>query len=115
MLEVGGGFVTVAFSNGEEAGGGDPGGEGFGRRALGQDVPGDLFAQKLVEGLVVVERLDDPVPVLGGFAHRVVGAIACGVGVAGDIEPVPAPAFAISLGGEQALDDALEGAGCGVF
>ena len=40
--------------------------------------------------------------------------VALGVGVAGDVEPVAAPALAVVRRGEQAIDEAGEGVGGGV-
>ena len=107
VLVVGRGLVAVALANREEAGGGDAAGVLVRRALRGEKVAGDLLADELVEGLVGVEGVHDPVAILHGLAHGVVRAVAGGVGVAGDIEPVAAPALAVGRGGEQALDERL--------
>ena len=72
-------------------------------------VAGDLLAQELVVGLVVVEGVDDVVAV----PPRVVAAVVLleprRVGVAGHVHPVPAPALAVVRRVEQALDQPLPG------
>ena len=40
------------------------------RRTRGQQVPGDLFANELVIGLIAVERIDDIVAVTPGMGVR---------------------------------------------
>ena len=70
-------------------------------------VTGELFADELVERLVVVGRFDhdnrDSANDHGrtGSGFRV----AVGVRVAGDVEPVTAPAFAVVRRGEQAINE----------
>ena len=63
----------------------------------GELVGGDLLDDEPVVGQVVVERADDLVAV--GVRVRVAALlledVALGVGVAGDVEPVPAPALAV--------------------
>ena len=71
--------------------------------ALRRAVAGQLRADELVIGQVVVERVDHPVaPVVdaGRGIHALVG-----VGIAQDVEPVAAVADAVLLAGEQAVDD----------
>ena len=119
MLVVGRGLVAVALANGEEAGGGDAAGVLVRRTLRGEEVAGDLLANELVEGLVGVESVHDPVAILHGLAHGVVRAVASGVGVAGDVEPVAAPAFAVGGGGEEAVNEGsqcgMRNAECGIF
>ena len=63
-----------------------------------EEVAGELLAEELVVGLVAVEGVDHPVAVPPGVRQRVVAVLAGGVGVADEVEPVPAPALAV--GGE---------------
>ena len=81
--------------------------------ASGQQVAGQLLDRELVERQVAVEGVDDPVAVLPDRA-RGVDAVAVGVGVAGQVEPVPAPALAVVRRGEQPVDQPLVGVGPGV-
>ena len=74
----------------------------------GQQVAGELLADELVVGQVAVEGVDHPVAVAVHLRDRVVGVVAGGVGVADDVEPVPAPALAVGRRGEQPVDDLRE-------
>ena len=76
-----------------------------------QLVAGDLFLDEAVVGLVGVEGLDDVVAIAPGVGARLVGLEAVGLGVAGEVEPVAAPALAVVRRGEQAVDELLEGVG----
>ena len=69
----------------------------------GEQIAGELFDRKLIEGLIRVEGLDHPVAPnpLEGVA---VLLIAVGISVAGGIEPRQRHAFAIMWGGQQAID-----------
>ncbi len=69
-------------------------------------VGGDLFDEELVIGFVVFEGLDDVVAVgIGvGVAAFFLEDVAFGIGVAGDIEPVAGPAFAVAGGVEELFD-----------
>ena len=77
--------------------------------AGGEQVARELFEDELVVGLVAVEGGDDVVAVAPGVAVGDVLVEAVGVGVAGQVEPVPAPALAVLGRGEQPLDDPGEG------
>ena len=77
------------------------------------DVGGELVLDEPIEAEVFVERADDVVaigigeradPVVAEHQHAVLG-----VGVAGDVEPVPAPALAVMRRGQQPIDDPGEG------
>ena len=85
-----------------------------GRWVGGQDVAGELFADKLIERLVVLEGVDHIVAVEASFGDGIVGVVAGRVGVAHDVEPVASPAFAVVGRGEQAFDEAGPGVGRGV-
>ena len=72
-------------------------------------VGGELFDDEAVEGEIGVEGADDVVAVgvrEGEAAFGVADEIALRVGVAGDVEPEAAPAFAVAGGGEEAVDGA---------
>ena len=66
-----------------------------------QQVARDLLTYELVERLVVVERADDVVAVPPCDRERKVPCPAHRVGIAHDIQPVPAPALAEPVGFEQ--------------
>ena len=61
-----------------------------------------LLEQELIVGQVVVERADHVIPISEG-----IGTV--GAGIAGHIQPVTAPTFAIVLRVEQAIHDCCEG------
>ena len=77
----------------------------------GQQVAGDLLADELVVRLVGVERVDDVVAVPPGVRVGDVPRRAGRLGVAGDVEPVPAPALAERGRGQQPVDHLLERVG----
>ena len=86
------------------------GGDGLG--VVGpQLVAGDLLLDEAVERLVGVQGADHVVAVAPGVGIEVVGLEAAGVGVAGHVEPVPAPALAVLRRGEQAVDQPFVGVG----
>ena len=114
VLEVGVRRVTVALAHGEEAGGRDEVGVVTRLSVAGEDVTGHLPGEKLVVGQIVIEGPDHPVAVADGLADGVVGAVAGGVGVACDIEPVAAPALSVGVTGQEPVEDALPGVGGGV-
>ena len=76
-------------------------GVAFGLAPLRQQVAGNLLAEKLVVGLVGVERVDDVIAIQPGFRDGIVGVVAGRVGIAGDVHPIPAPAFAVLRRGQQ--------------
>ena len=104
------GFGEEFGADAEEAEGGEVA-VALGGGGGGEEVAGDLFADELVVGEVAVEGVDDVVAVAPGIAEGDVFIEAVGVGVAGDIEPVAAPAFAVVRGIQEAVDDAGEGVG----
>ena len=85
-----------------------------GRWVGGEDVAGELFADELIERLVVLEGVEHVVAVEAGFGDGIIGVVAGRVGVAHDVEPVASPAFAVVGRGEQAFDEAGPGVGRGV-
>ncbi len=90
-----------------------------GRDAFGfvreEGVGGDLFLDEAVVGPVLVERVDDVFAVApGGFSGTIL-VVSVGFGEMNDVEPVPGPAFAVTGGGQQAIDPTLHGVGGGVL
>ena len=73
-----------------------------------QQVAGDLFPDKLVVRLILVERIDDVVAVAERVDVREVFVEAITVGIAGDVEPVASPFFAVMRRGQQPVDDPAE-------
>ena len=72
-------------------------------------VPGQLQPDELVERHVVVQGLDDEVAVVVGGRPVGVALVAAAVGVAGDVQPVPAPALAVVGAGEEPVHEGLVG------
>ncbi len=87
-------------------GGGDP----LRLGGVGKQIARELFDRELIEGEVVVEGLDDPVAERPHVTVAVDG-VSVGVGVAGLVEPVPAPALAVVRGRQQAVDESLDARG----
>ena len=79
-----------------------------------QQVAGELFDRELFERQVAIEGIDHPIAVHPDLTLSV-GVVAVRIGVAGDVEPVPAPALAIGGRIKQALHNAFVGAWRGVF
>ena len=109
LLKNGGGAVVGAGA--EEAGGDELVGlRGRARRAGKEFVAGELFADELVVGLVLVEGADDVVAVTPHLGAELVALVAVGVGVAHDVEPVPRPPLAVARVGEERVHKLLVGA-----
>ncbi len=82
---------------------------GFGPIA-GQLVARQLLADELIERFVGVERANDIVAIAIGQRPIGIGEeVAVGVGIAGRVEPILAPALAVARRGKIALDHALVG------
>ncbi len=84
----------------DSAGGGDvAGGNGLFPPLVvgmgGEEVSGNLLAYELVVGLVPVKGVDHVIAISIGFGNGKIRGIAGGVGVAGQVEPVAAPPFAV--------------------
>jgi hypothetical protein len=60
-----------------------------------QEVAGELFADELVERLVLIERLHDVVPIPPGVFVRKIYFESIRIGVARYIQPVAPPTLAI--------------------
>ncbi len=74
-------------------------------------IAGQLLLNELIEWFVLVERLDHVITILVRIETDPVAGIAVGVGVAGHVEPVAAPALAVARGVEQAVQQAFVGIG----
>ena len=85
-------------------------GAGFGVVGV-EFVAGDLLPDEAVVRFVFVERLDDVVAVAPGDEEVGVLFETGGIAVAGEVEPVASPFFAVARGGEQAVDFVLPGVG----
>ena len=91
----------------------EAGGDELVLRRLWQQISGNLLDHELVEGEIVVECVDDPVTV-GPDRARSIDRVAVGVRIAGDVEPVPAPAFSVVRRFEQSLYKSPVGTRLGV-
>ena len=60
-----------------------------------EGVPRDLFLQETIVGLVLVEGLDDVVPVVPGVWIDIVKTSAIGIGITHCIQPMATPAHAV--------------------
>ncbi len=67
----------------------------FGEVYGGEEVAGQLLDDESLEGFIIVEGGDDVIAVAPGGRMGDVFVHAIGVGVAGDVEPVLSPAFAV--------------------
>ncbi len=99
---------TEPFGLGNEPGRNQSLGIFLRRTAPRDDVPRDLFAYEFVIGLVHVEGIDDVVAIQTCLRNGVVGVFAGGVSVAGEVKPMPSPAFAVARRGEQLIDQLRE-------
>src|ERR1051326_3964004 len=68
---------------------------------LWKKIAGQLLDDELIVGQVAIERADDPVAPAPGERAAGVLFIAVAVGVAGEVEPVAAPALAVGRRGQQ--------------
>ena len=75
---------------------------------LGEQVAGKLLGEEPVVRHVVIEGSNQPVAVPPDRS-RLVGLVALGVGVAGEVQPYGRPALPETRGGEQAVDEPLVG------
>ena len=80
------------------------------RAALDQ-VARNLNLYKSVVGNVIVEGLNDPVPVSPCQRNGVIGIIAGRVGITHKIQPVSSPTLAIMRAVQQTINDSLKGVG----
>ena len=70
----------------------------------GHEITRDLLANELVERFVVIEGINDVVPVTPGLVEGVVAVTAVRVGVAHEVQPVAAPFFTELRTAEELLD-----------
>src|SRR5690606_1359146 len=75
---------------------------------------GELFQQKAIERLVVVEGVDDPIAILPRERLDRVALVTVGFGKTDQVEPVPAPALAKMVTRQQTIDQPLVSIGAGV-
>ena len=59
------------------------------------EIAGNLLADELVVGQVVVERLHDPVAILPGIGNDVIKLVSSRLAIPRHVEPVPREPFAI--------------------
>src|SRR5262249_54734635 len=78
-----------------------------------EQVSRELFTDELVIWLVLIKGLDYIVSIFVSSRNWKVRVIAACIRIADDVEPVPAPSFAVLRGGEQPVDDLFECAGRG--
>ena len=79
-------------------------------RCIRQKITGDLLHDELVVGHVAVERSDHPVAPDPHLATMIF-FVAVGIGIAGEVEPVPCPLLAIAVAREQGIDRLLVAVG----
>ena len=102
--------LIVVDSHAQEAGGhhrifpGIPRPTVFFQQRRGQFIAGDLLADELVVGLVLIEGADHVVPVAPCFAFFSVPLVAIALGKPDDIQPVAPPPLSIARTGQQRLD-----------
>ena len=75
-------------------------------RRIRQQVAGDLLDHKLVVGHVAIDRGNHPVAPDPHLATKIL-FVAVGVGIAGEVEPVPRPLLAVAVAREQGIDRLL--------
>ncbi len=78
-------------------------------------IAGKLEPDKLIVGHVLIEGFDHEIPVVIGTGTIAVKLISATLGVANRIEPVPRPAFAIALAGQELIDQFGVGIGGGIL
>ena len=91
----------------------EPGCNALSDAGIVQHVAGQLLDRELVERQIAIQRLDDPIAILPDRATAV-DRVAVGIGVTGQVEPMPPPTFAIMRGGEQSVDHPPIGVVAGV-
>ena len=98
-----------------DAGREEPGGEKCLRILRGELVAGELPGDEGVEGEVLVQGLDHEVAIVigGGAVGVVLEAVA--LGEPGEVEPVPAPALAVTGTGQEPASKPVVRVGCRVI
>ncbi len=74
----------------------------------------DLLLHEAIVRLVGVETIDDVISIAPDIGPRLVALEAFAVGVAGEVQPVPSPAFAIMRRSEQPVNHFRERVGRGI-
>src|SRR5258708_35866861 len=70
-------------------------------------VAGQLFLKKNVVRFVRVERMDHIVAITPGIWAIKIVFVSIGIRIAGNIQPMPAPTFTVTLGSKQTVDQIL--------
>ena len=78
-------------------------------RGCVQQIARDVLDDELVVGHIGVERADDVVAILKRVGDVVIELMPARLGVAHQVEPMPAPAFAEVGRGEQLVDQFFDG------
>ena len=78
---------------------------------VGEQVAGQLLADKLVVRQVAVKAVDHIIAILECFGNRIIGGIPRGVGIANQVEPMTTPTLAVGGAGEQPFDQPRVGIG----
>jgi hypothetical protein len=76
---------------------------------IGQQITGQLRDGKLIKGHIRVDGIDDPVAITIGIGAWIVLLVSIGIGVAGHVEPMPAPTFAEMRRVQQAIHQVFVG------
>ena len=79
-----------------------------------QEIPGDVFTNKLVVGNVTVKSPDQIIPVAPGHGQFRIALTSVRFAVANQIHPVPRPTFAKTSRGQQSVHPLLVGIGRGI-
>ena len=101
-------FLEVLGAQRQEAGCNKQPGS-LGVRIRRQQVASHLFDEEAIVGHVGIHGVDDVVAITPGVRKRDVRFLAARFGIASDVEPVPAPAFAELLRGQKGIGFELEG------
>ena len=78
---------------------------------LRQQIAGNLFGGELVERLIGVQGCDDPVAIPPGERALAVFLVTVAIRVAGLVQPMPPPPFAVMGRCQQAVDEPFVGVG----
>ena len=103
MARVRVGGLIIPDAEALVAGGGD--GCGIG---IGQFIPGNVLKNEAVIGLVLVKGIYHIVPVPPDFGLIAIALIPVGLGIAHQVEPVPAPFLPVVRRGKQAVGQLAE-------
>jgi hypothetical protein len=87
-------------------------GRNQGRRIVGiKLVSRDLLSNEAVIWLVLIERIDDVIAITPDIGSRFIALEAFAIGLAGQVEPVARPSFAVTRGGQQPVHHFRESVG----